>query len=80
MGNNSNPSLQDAFLNQLRKEKVPLTIFLMNGVRLKGTLKSFDNFVVLLKDTSQQLIYKHAISTIVPERDIKLNSSDSSDA
>ncbi len=79
MGNNSNPSLQDAFLNQLRKEKVPLTIFLMNGVRLKGTLKSFDNFVVLLKDTSQQLIYKHAISTIVPERDIKLNSSDSSD-
>jgi len=79
MGNNSNPSLQDAFLNQLRKEKVPLTIFLMNGVRLKGILKSFDNFVVLLKDTSQQLIYKHAISTIVPERDIKLNSSDSSD-
>ncbi len=80
MGSSNNPSLQDAFLNQLRKEKVPLIIFLMNGVRLKGTIKSFDNFVVLLKDTSQQLIYKHAISTIVPDRDIKLNSLDSSDA
>ena len=77
MGNNR--SLQDTFLNQLRKEKVPLTLFLMNGVRLKGTIKSFDNFVVLLKDATQQLIYKHAISTIVPDRDIKLDSSDSSD-
>ncbi len=80
MGSSNNPSLQDTFLNQLRKEKVSLTIFLMNGVRLKGVIKSFDNFVVLLKDTSQQLIYKHAISTIVPERDIKLNPTDSSDA
>lgn len=74
MGNN--PSFQDAYLNQLRKEKVPLTVFLMNGVRLKGTIKAFDNFVVLLKDASQQLVYKHAISTIVPDRDINLTASE----
>jgi len=72
MGNN--PSFQDAYLNQLRKEKMPLTVFLMNGVRLKGTIKAFDNFVVLLKDASQQLVYKHAISTIVPDRDVNLTS------
>jgi len=74
MGNN--PSFQDAYLNQLRKEKIPLTVFLMNGVRLKGTVRAFDNFVVLLKDASQQLVYKHAISTIVPERDVNLQASD----
>jgi len=74
MGNN--PSFQDAYLNQLRKEKMPLTVFLMNGVRLKGTIKAFDNFVVLLKDASQQLVYKHAISTIVPDRDINLTSAE----
>jgi len=75
----TSPSFQDAFLNQLRKERVPITIFLMNGVRLKGTIKAFDNFVVLLKDAAQQLIYKHAISTIVPDRDIHVNTSDSGD-
>ncbi len=76
----TSPNFQDAFLNQLRKEKVPITIFLMNGVRLKGTVKAFDNFVVLLKDAAQQLIYKHAISTIVPDRDIHVNPPDSGDA
>ncbi len=63
-------SLQDNFLNQLRKEKMPVVIYLTNGVRLKGVVKAFDNFVILLKESSQQLIYKHAVSTIVPERDI----------
>ncbi len=64
--------IQDLYLNQLRKEKIPVTIFLVNGTRLKGTIKGFDNFVVLLKQNSQQLIYKHAISTISPEKDVVL--------
>lgn len=67
---NKSQSLQDNYLNQLRKDKMPVVIYLTNGVRLKGVVKAFDNFVILLKETSQQLIYKHAVSTIVPERDI----------
>jgi host factor-I protein len=67
---NKSQSLQDNFLNQLRKEKMPVVIYLTNGVRLRGVVKGFDNFVILLKETTQQLIYKHAVSTIVPERDI----------
>jgi host factor-I protein len=63
-------NLQDNFLNQLRKEKMPVIIYLTNGVRLRGVVKGFDNFVILLKESTQQLIYKHAVSTIVPERDI----------
>lgn len=64
--------LQDLYLNYLRKEKIPVSVFLVNGTRLKGTIKGFDNFVVLLKQGSQQLIYKHAISTISPEKDVNL--------
>ena len=64
--------LQDSFLNCLRKEKIPVTIFLVNGTRLKGTIRGFDNFCVLLKQTTQQLVYKHAISTISPERDVEI--------
>ncbi len=67
-------SLQDSFLNQLRKEKIPVLMYLTNGVRLKGVIKGFDNFVILLKESSQQLIYKHAISTIQPEREVDLRS------
>jgi host factor-I protein len=66
-------NLQDTYLNQLRKEKTPVVIYLTNGVRLKGVIKGFDNFVVLLKENAQSLIYKHAISTIVPEKDIELD-------
>lgn len=73
----SNPSkglnIQDAYLNQLRREKTPVVIYLTNGVRLKGVIKGFDNFVILLKEISQSLIYKHAVSTIVPERDVELD-------
>jgi host factor-I protein len=73
----SNPTkgvnLQDTYLNQLRRDKTPVIIYLTNGVRLKGVLKGFDNFVILLKDISQSLIYKHAVSTIVPERDVELD-------
>jgi len=65
-------SLQDNYLNQLRKDKMPVIVYLTNGVRLKGTIKAFDNFVILLKDVSQQLVYKHAVSTIVPERDLDI--------
>ena len=69
---NRDRKLQDHFLNYLRKEKIPVTIFLINGTRLKGVIKGFDNFVVVLKQNTQQLIYKHAISTISPEKDINL--------
>jgi host factor-I protein len=69
-------NLQDNFLNQLRKEKTPVVIYLTNGVRLKGIIKGFDNFVILLKETILSLIYKHAISTIVPEREIDIGFED----
>ena len=70
MANNKSQGLQDNYLNQLRKEKMPVVVYLTNGVRLKGVIKGFDNFVILLKEVSQQLIYKHAVSTIVPEKDL----------
>lgn len=64
------PSLQDPFLNSLRKEKVPVSIYLVNGIKLQGMIESFDQFVVLLKNTVSQMVYKHAISTIVPARNV----------
>ncbi|MDH5694599.1 MAG: RNA chaperone Hfq [Gammaproteobacteria bacterium] len=65
-------ALQDPFLNALRKEKVPVSIFLVNGIKLQGQIESFDQFVVLLKNTVSQMVYKHAISTVVPARNVKL--------
>ncbi|UCG79104.1 MAG: RNA chaperone Hfq [Nitrospirota bacterium] len=65
-------NLQDNYLNMLRKEKIQVIVYLTNGVRLKGVVKGFDNFVILLKESTQQLIYKHAVSTIIPERDLDL--------
>lgn len=65
-------SLQEPFLNALRKEKVPVSIFLVNGIKLQGTIESFDQFVVLLRNSVSQMIYKHAISTVVPSRNIRL--------
>ncbi len=70
-------NLQDNYLNHLRKEKIPVVIYLTNGVRLKGLIKGFDSFVIVLKETAQQLIYKHAVSTIVPERDVDLRFEES---
>lgn len=62
-------NLQDSFLNQVRKENIPVTIYLVNGFQLKGTVKGFDNFTVILEqDGKQQMVYKHAISTIAPLR------------
>jgi host factor-I protein len=72
MSTNKSQSLQDNYLNQLRKEKMPVVVYLTNGVRLKGVIKGFDSFVILLRETSQQLVYKHAVSTIVPEKDIDI--------
>ncbi len=67
-------NLQDSFLNQVRKENIGVTIFLVNGFQLKGNVKGFDNFTVVLEmDGKQQLVYKHAISTISPFRAINLN-------
>ena len=68
-------SLQDPFLNTLRKERVPVAIYLVNGIKLQGQVESFDQFVVLLKNTVSQMVYKHAISTIVPARNVKLTSN-----
>ena len=65
-------SLQDPFLNALRKERVPVSIYLVNGIKLQGQVESFDQFVVLLKNSVSQLVYKHAISTVVPARNIKM--------
>lgn len=70
-------NLQDNYLNQLRKDKTPVVIYLANGVRLKGTIKGFDSFVIVLKESAQQMIYKHAVSTIVPEREIDLRFEES---
>ena len=65
-------SLQDPFLNALRKERIPVSIYLVNGIKLQGQIDSFDQFVVLLKNSVNQMIYKHAISTVVPSRAVKM--------
>jgi len=69
-------SLQDPFLNALRNEHVPVSIFLVNGIKLQGQIESFDQFVVLLKNNVSQMIYKHAISTVVPARNVRLPTND----
>jgi len=65
-------ALQDPFLNILRKERIPVSIFLVNGIKLQGRIESFDQFVVLLRNSVSQMIYKHAISTIVPSRSVRI--------
>ena len=65
-------SLQDPFLNALRRERVPVSIYLVNGIKLQGTVESFDQFVVLLRNTVSQMVYKHAISTVVPARNVRM--------
>ena len=69
-------TLQDPFLNMLRKERVPVSIFLVNGIKLQGQIESFDQFVVLLRNSVSQMIYKHAISTVVPSRNMRLPRSE----
>ncbi|MBR03529.1 MAG: RNA chaperone Hfq [Acidiferrobacteraceae bacterium] len=71
--------LQDPFLNTLRKERIPVSIYLVNGIKLQGQIESFDAFVVLLRNSVSQLIYKHAISTIVPTRAVRIPINDGSE-
>lgn len=73
-------NLQDSFLNQVRKENVPVVIYLVNGFQLRGSVKGFDNFTVIIEnDGKQQLVYKHAISTITPFRPLSGNYHDRKD-
>ncbi|MGJ0486801.1 MAG: RNA chaperone Hfq [Methylomicrobium sp.] len=65
-------NLQDNFLNTLRKEHTPVSIFLVNGIKLQGKVDSFDQYVIMLKNTVSQMVYKHAISTIVPGKAVKM--------
>lgn len=69
-------SLQDPYLNVLRKERIPVSIYLVNGIKLQGQVESFDQFVVLLKNTVSQMVYKHAISTVVPARAVRVPMGD----
>ncbi|GAB4291081.1 MAG: RNA chaperone Hfq [Methylophaga sp.] len=69
-------TLQDPFLNALRKENVPVSIYLVNGIKLQGQIDSFDQFVILLKNSVNQMVYKHAISTIVPSRNVNFNQEE----
>lgn len=69
-------SLQEPFLNALRKEKVPVSIYLVNGIKLQGHIESFDQFVLLLRNSVSQMVYKHAISTVVPTRNVKPHQAD----
>ena len=65
-------ALQDPFLSILRKERIPVSVYLVNGIKLQGQIESFDSFVVLLRNSISQMIYKHAISTIVPTRAVRI--------
>ena len=72
------PSLQDPFLNALRKERIPVAVYLVNGIKLQGNVDSFDQFVIVLRNNSvNQMVYKHAISTIVPARQVRLHNPES---
>lgn len=71
-------SLQDPFLNALRRERVPVSIYLVNGIKLQGQIEAFDQFVILLKNTVSQMVYKHAISTVVPSRPVSHHSNNPS--
>src|SRR5438270_12059624 len=77
---NKGQLLQDPFLNALRKEHVPVSIYLVNGIKLQGHIESFDQYVVLLRNTVTQMVYKHAISTVVPGRAVNFQTQpDASD-
>lgn len=80
MAQQKGTALQDPFLNILRKERIPVSIYLVNGIKLQGQVESFDQFVVLLKNSVSQMIYKHAISTIVPSKSVKIPYDDGSES
>lgn len=66
------PTLQDQFLNALRKQRVPVSVYLISGIKLQGQIDSFDQFVLILKNTVSQMVYKHAVSTVVPAHPVKI--------
>jgi host factor-I protein len=72
-------TLQEPFLNALRKERIPVSIYLVNGIKLQGQIESFDSFVVLLRNSVSQMVYKHAISTVVPARAVRVYEGDGSE-
>ncbi|MEW4370043.1 RNA chaperone Hfq [Paenibacillus kandeliae] len=74
---NKSINIQDTFLNQLRKENIPVTVYLVNGFQIRGTIKAFDNFTIMVdSDGRQQMIYKHAVSTFTPSRNVSLMQQD----
>lgn len=73
--NNKIQLLQDPFLNALRREHIPVSVYLVNGIKLQGQIESFDQYVVLLRNTVTQMVYKHAISTIVPGRAVSITGN-----
>ena len=77
---NKGQLLQDPFLNTLRREHVPVSIYLVNGIKLQGQIESFDQYVVLLRNTVTQMVYKHAISTIVPGRAVNFSPSETGES
>lgn len=79
MAQQKGQALQDPFLNALRKERIPVSIYLVNGIKLQGQVDSFDQFVIILRNTINQMIYKHAISTIVPGRAVSIPFDGSDD-
>jgi host factor-I protein len=74
MATQSSQMIQDPFLNALRREKVPVTVFLVNGIKLQGVISSFDNYCLMLKNSVTQLVFKHAISTVMPSRDVVIDT------
>ncbi len=74
-----NQAIQDPYLNVLRKEKIPVSMYLLSGIKLQGHIESYDQFVILLKNTVSQMVYKHAISTIVPARNVNLKLEDNNE-
>ncbi|MDN4617799.1 RNA chaperone Hfq [Paenibacillus sp. PsM32] len=77
---NKSINIQDTFLNQLRKENIPVTVYLVNGFQIRGTIKAFDNFTIMVdSDGRQQMIYKHAVSTFTPSRNVSLMQDNQSD-
>ena len=76
MNNKQAQLLQDPFLNALRKEHIPVSLYLVNGIKLQGNVESFDQYVILLRNTVTQMVYKHAISTVVPARAVSLKADE----
>jgi host factor-I protein len=76
MAQNKGTALQDPFLNALRKERIPVSIYLVNGIKLQGQVESFDQFVIVLRNTVNQMIYKHAVSTVVPSKAVHIDPED----